>query len=74
MLKIKLNKLTTVDGILKSFTDIIDNLNTLKEHHQTAIGKNVEQIALLYEDNQKRGKEVNKAIAISNKIEQLIKE
>ena len=71
---VKLYKLTTVDGIVKQFTDIIQQLEYLKDTNQAKIGVNLNKIADLAEDNKKLGNEVNRAIAIRNNIEQLIKE
>lgn len=71
---IKLYKLTTVDGIVKQFTSIIEQLDNLKDANQEKISKNLEQIATLAEDNKNLGNEVNRALAIRNNIEQLIKE
>lgn len=71
---IKIHRIDSVDGIVKQFTDMVKNLESVSEKNQFKIAGNLETIAKCKADNQALDKEVNRAKSIVAKIEQLIKE
>lgn len=71
MLNLKLN---TVDGILKQFNKMIEQLDTVSNYHNTQIENNIGQIDRLTQDNKAREAEVKRALSVRNNIEKLIKE
>jgi len=74
MIKINFKNLTTVDGIVKQFTDIVSQLDEVSNYHKEKIEANIYQIDKLNEDNKARESEVKRALSVRNKIESLIKE